>query len=829
MGNKKMDNISTVKVNAYEIAKAPDIDFGYKSILDHFSILVDRLFNYHSPEITDKLFFNSDGIGKDRKDFVIGGGLVAAGDAMLRPLPMVAFSNAGGVFITNGLDVDNRPHQIPLGEDFTVEGYRIESIYIGNAEKDESIYGSTPGENAKRDPNWDTYESEWRAAYQVGKSGIDTPFREFKKRQMQAVRFYVNPGVVELEKKNAIAAATPTNNDVFTRRVKIAEVLVHCVLDSGNVPHIQPIQPDDVRFVTAVQYWEDNEEQDPQQIDSKWTQYVSKVQPNIHSGMTHKQQQAEQERADAETANRYAFRAEHYNYRWTADLTRTYRLGSVSEISERLYKIHKTDGTLKEAVVWRKHINLNAMDKEALTGADIAIDHSTRDPIDLPYNRKIKADERINRGLLQLAENLRGDWIPISGESISIYIPYITNLSGSDSIRTGFERIAQVITRNRERIDTEEQVRANADATEAQIRAAHEANTQPHGATSSAAAERLAWRDSAGRMEVQDPVSDLQVVNIHYLNSTFKMEVVMKVLMSKLITTQSEFDQWIAQRGNEAYTYVYLKGSFTASNPIRLGEIGTKEVTAVGYTSISLVVWGQSVDFESGIYGANGASVTGVNLTVKGKCIENNMIIGFKLCDCYNCTANVTGYKGKIGVPDYGPVSDSDNNKGSDHPGGNGENGTVAVGFHSCYLHRCSAIVVGGDGGRGGQGANASAWVPIDYSSSSGGDGGAGGAAYSGYACSLSNEGVVQQNVYGGKGGRFGMCGHPKYGAWDGYAGSIGKNGKGGDVYAYKAFPYNVMPGGSHEGYAVFYGEPGKKGYHERSTPEGETGSAYYL
>lgn len=829
MGNKKMDNISTVKVNAYEIAKAPDIDFGYKSILDHFSILVDRLFNYHSPEITNKLFFNSDGIGKDRKDFVIGGGLVAAGDAMLRPLPMVAFSNAGGVFITNGLDVDNRPHQIPLGEDFTVEGYRIESIYIGNAEKDESIYGSTPGENAKRDPNWDTYESEWRAAYQVGKSGIDTPFREFKKRQMQAVRFYVNPGVVELEKKNAIAAATPTNNDVFSRRVKIAEVLVHCTVDSGNMPHIQPIQPDDVRFVTAVQYWEDNEEQDPQQIDSKWTQYVSKVQPNIHSGMTHKQQQAEQERADAETANRYAFRAEHYNYRWTADLTRTYRLGSVSEISERLYKIHKTDGTLKEAVVWRKHINLNAMDKEALTGADIAIDHSTRDPIDLPYNRKIKADERINRGLLQLAKNLRGDWIPVSGESISIYMPYVPNINGGDSIQTGFERISQVITKNRERIDAEERARAQADEAERLERIRHQADTQPHGATSSATAGRLAWRDSAGRMEVQDPVSDLQVVNIHYLNSTFKMEVVMKVLMSKLITTQSEFDQWIAQRGNEAYTYVYLKGSFTASNPIRLGEIGTKEVTAVGYTSISLVVWGQSVDFESGIYGANGASVTGVNLTVKGKCIETNMIIGFKLCDCYNCTANVTGYKGNIGVPDYGPVSDSDNNKGSGHPGGNGENGTVAVGFHSCYLHRCSAIVVGGDGGRGGQGANASAWVPIDYSSSSGGDGGAGGAAYSGYACSLSNEGFVQQNVSGGQGGRFGMCGTPKYGGWDGYAGSLGKNGKGGDVYAYKAFPYNVMSGGSPGGYTVWYGKPGKKGYHERSTLGGEIGSVYYL
>lgn len=900
MGNKKMDNISTVKVNAYEIAKAPDIDFGYKSILDHFSILVDRLFNYHTPEITDKLFFDSELIGKDRKDFVIGGGLVAAGDAMLRPLPMVAFSNIGGIFITNGLNVDNRPFQIPIGEDFTVEGYRIESIYIGNADTNESIYGTGSGEKAKTDPNWDAYESEWRAAYQVGRGGIDTPFREFKKRQMQAVRFYVYPGVVELEKKNAIAAATPTGNDVFTRRVKIAEVLVHCVLDSGNVPHIQPIKPDDIRFVTAVQYWEDNEQKEPEQEDSAWTQYVSKAQPNIHSGMTYEQKKAEEERAAAETANRYAFRAEHYNYRWTADRTRTYRLGSVSEISERLYKIHKTDGTLKEEVVRRKHIFLRAEHEESLTGADIAIDHSARPPIELPYNRKIKEDISIKKGLLQLAENLRGDWIPVAGKDekpvtlpynrtipaeksvkeglqalsaslrgglipidndnmpsvtlpygktlppsltvkqglqalsdnlrsdripvagTDIYMPYVADIKSSESIHTGLERISQVMSKNRERIDNEEKVRANADAN-------HAALTQPHGATSSAAAERLAWRDSAGRMEVQDPVSDLQVVNIHYLNSTFKMDVVMKVLMSKLITTQSEFDKWIDQKHNEAYTYVYLKGSFTANHSINLGDIGTKEVTSVGSTSISLVTWGQSVDFESGIYGANGASVTGVTLTVKGKCIETNRIIGFQLCNCYNCTANVTGFDGKPGAPDYGPDSDSDNNKGSDHPGGNGNNGTMAVGFHSCYLHRCSAIVVGGDGGRGGQGANASAWVPVDYSSSSGGDGGAGGAAYSGYACSLSNEGFVQQNVSGGQGGRFGMCGTPKYGGWDGYAGSLGKNGKGGDVYAYKAFPHNVMPGGSHGGYKVWYGEPGKKGYHERSTLGGEIGSVYYL
>lgn len=785
MGNKKMDNISTVKVNAYEIAKAPDIDFGYKSILDHFSILVDRLFNYHSPEITNKLFFNSDGIGKDRKDFVIGGGLVAAGDAMLRPLPMVAFSNAGGVFITNGLDVDNRPHQIPLGEDFTVEGYRIESIYIGNAEKDESIYGSTPGENAKRDPNWDTYESEWRAAYQVGKSGIDTPFREFKKRQMQAVRFYVNPGVVELEKKNAIAAATPTNNDVFSRRVKIAEVLVHCVLDSGNVPHIQPIQPDDVRFVTAVQYWEDNEEQDPQQIDSKWTQYVSKVQPNIHSGMTHKQQQAEQERADAETANRYAFRAEHYNYRWTADLTRTYRLGSVSEISERLYKIHKTDGTLKEAVVWRKHINLNAMDKEALTGADIAIDHSTRDPIDLPYNRKIKADERINRGLLQLAKNLRGDWIPVSGESISIYMPYVPNINGGDSIQTGFERISQVITKNRERIDAEERARAQADAEERKERMQadeaerlerirHQADTQPHGATSSATAGRLAWRDGAGRMEVQDPVSDLQVVNIHYLNSTFKMEVVMKVLMSKLITTQSEFYTWIGQSHNEAYTYVYLKGYFSADKTIKLQAIGTKEVVGVGYATISVKISSSSSSAEAGIDGNNEASVTGVTLNASGRCSESNRVIGFERCNCYNCTANVTGDDGK----DAGRYDIDGTDTFID-----AIQGTDVIGFYGCYGNNVSIIAIGGKGGNGKSGNDGVYWTEFGEN----GDNGARG----GYARASTGGVTISSAILtGGNGGNGGNGGHS--GAYyytgcvagnHGGGGNGGNGGNGGDVY----------------------------------------------
>lgn len=890
MGNKKMENISTVKVNAYEIAKAPDIDFGYKSILDHFSIFIDRMFNYHTPEITDKLFFDSAMIGKDRKDFIIGGGLVVAGDAMLRPLPIVAFSNIGGLFITNGLDVDNRPYQIPLGDDFTVEGYRIESIYIGNAEKDESIYGGGGTDEKKKDPSWDEYESEWRAAYQVGKSGIDTPFREFKKRQMQAVRFYVYPGVIELEKDKAIAAATPTDNDVFNKRVKIAEVLVHCTVDSGNMPHIQPIQPDDVRFVTATQYWEDNEQQSAEDADSQWLMFATQSTPNIVAGMTREQRKAEEERVRRLNAGRRAFRAEHYNYRWTADITRTYRLGSVSEISERLYKIHKTDGTLKEAVVWRKHIFLEASNQEALTGADISIDHSTRAPIDLPYNRKIKAGEQINRGLLQLAENLRADWIPVAGkdekpvtlpygrkieteqsvkqglqklsdnlrashipvEGADIYMPYDIYIKSSESIYTGLERITDVMTKNHDRIAQEEFARAKADAAEAQARRMHEQNTNPHGATSSAIANRLAWRDSNGSMEVKDPISPLGVVNIRYLNSTFKTDVVMKVLQSKYITTQDDFDTWTNQKErNGAYTYVYLKGHFTVHTIVEtekttkvfdngvtkeirqkqiekrpyglimLSGIGTKEVIGIDGATINVKISDSgniflNEIFNAGIDGDGDASVTGVTLNVTGRYTYPNRIIGFRHCHCYNCTVNVRGDDGKDGKYDADGVS---------HDGVKGENGTSAIGFYECYVDKCSATVIGGDGGNGEKGTNG---VVGHYDSWSGGNGGAGGDAYSGYQCTLSNEGFINQDINGGDGGKCGKCGRPKY-SWGihGVAGQHGKHGKGGDVYVYLRFYYKYKAGTSWLGFTDWFDKG--EDYHERSTPDGILGSVKWL
>ncbi|MGI5066990.1 hypothetical protein [Treponema putidum] len=779
MGNKKMQNISTVKVNPYEIAKAPDMDFGFKNILANASILADRFFGYHSP-----LPFTHSTLGdilqdRDRKDFIIGGGLIPDGNQMLRPLPIVAFSNYGGLFISNGLDVENRPYQIPLGVDFENEGWRIESIYIGNAFDDEKIQGEQPSQ--KKDPNWDEYASEWRASYKIGNTSEDTVFAEFKKRQMQAVRFYVYPGAIEDDKKYARAADT-SSLEVFKTRVKIAEVLVHCVLDSGNFPRIQPITKDDIRFVTAVQYWEGKVGNtiDPSDIDNysssnptavgednKWVQKAPTVEPNYQPGATVEEMEKARLEAEQKNLNNRAYRAEHYNYRWTNEHTRTYRIGSIAEVSERLYKIHQSDGTLKEGVVWHKHINLTSEDRNGLKGSLIPVD-SPEQNIALPLGGKIVSYESIKQGLLAVA----------------------TAMFKQDEKADGInKKIDNVDNRLNSKIDN------------------HIQQVDAHGATSSPKANRIAIRDGAGRFEVENPVTDKQVVNISYLNDTFKLDIVMKVLMSKYITTQEEFDRWINQKQNKAYTYVYLNGDFTASKTINLSVIGTKEVIGRGDANINIIIDDMQTQ-ASTICGIKSfkvpfsplilnSSLKNINVNVSARRNDKGTVTAVYNCTCYNCEINI---KGQDNVPN------SDNGYTRNY-------GVSVVGLAHCNGKNIKVTAIGGRGRDGRDGSD-------DWNGKDGESGLRGGHAWSILGGGFTN--INYERVVGGDGGSGGDGGDAKT-PW-GTGGDGGDGGNGGDAHGITGSGSGGKGGSKGSG-----GDGGKYNANGSNGDPGKDGTYYYI
>ncbi|WP_024468676.1 hypothetical protein [Treponema pedis] len=80
MSTKNMKNITVVKVNPYEIAKASDMEFGFKSILENLSIFTNRFFNFHKPVPVDEFnpgtSVNATIRERNIKDFIIGGGLL---------------------------------------------------------------------------------------------------------------------------------------------------------------------------------------------------------------------------------------------------------------------------------------------------------------------------------------------------------------------------------------------------------------------------------------------------------------------------------------------------------------------------------------------------------------------------------------------------------------------------------------------------------------------------------------------------------------------------------------------------------------------------------
>ena len=527
------------------------------------------------------------------------------------------------------------------------------------------------------------------------------------------------------------------------------------VLDSGNFPRIQPITKDDIRFVTAVQYWEGKVGNtiDPNDIDNysgsnptavgednKWVQKAPTVEPNYQPGATVEEREKARLEAEQQTLNNRAYRAEHYNYRWTNEQTRTYRIGSIAEVSERLYKIHQSDGTLKEGVVWHKHINLTSEDRNGLKGSLIPVD-SPEQNIALPLGGKIVSYESIKQGLLAVA----------------------TAMFKQDEKADGIDS----------KIDN------------------HIQQTNVHGATSSPEANRIAIRDKDGRFEVEDPVTDKQVVNINYLNNTFRIDVLLKLLMTKYITNQQEFNNWLYQTGNKAYTHVILEGSFSYGGTIKLKTIGTKEVISRGAVNITVYISSNDSGVEAGIDGDGEASVSGVNLTVKGRCTQSNRVIGFEQCNCTRCKAVVVGADGENSPHNNLNTSGYFESVFHDTPTDlNGGNGASAVGFWQCRVDNCEADIQGGHGGYGSKFRYDddswtyyySTWYGVD-----GGRGGDGGNATSFYECTfISNP--RYERVVGGDGGdggnggnmweRFkGKCGSSSYKYRDGNAGNGGNGG----------------------------------------------------
>lgn len=716
---KKMNNITTVKVNPFEIAKATDMDFGFKNVLANFSILADWFYGFHLGEIDEKLFKTPLNVGASNQDFIIGGGFVSAGDTTLRVLPVLACSKEGGLFITNGLDVDNRPIEISFGSGFASEGFRIESVFIGNAET-----GTWDGSTAikdKKDPNWDDYQSEWRASYRLLQGSEETVFSEFKKRQMQAVRFYIYPGIIRKTGEEA-KAADVSKVDAFRERVKIAEVLVHCKLDAGNVPRIQPIKQEDVRFVTARTYF-----------DGTFAEAVKKDDRWLGRGKT-----------EAEKTER----AEHYNRLWTSEHLRTYRLGSVSEISERIDKIHKKDGTLKEEVVWNRHINLNPSDENSL----------------------------------------RGDLIPIgqpdSGSGkLDIPLRYDKKIKSAESIKQGMNNTADVLN---EHIDRTQDV---------------------HGATIEPVANRIVIRDTKGQAKVNAPAENDSegVVNVGFLNrhfDKFQLDIILIVLKSKLITTQTQYNNWINAGKDDAYTYVYIKGQFVGG--IDGTKISTKKITCIGNTEITGSIKGANyfdiysdyelkitlgyisgVDLKNvkqvyvysnqmwGIIGCGTVKNANVKVDCDGKAIgiaectvqetkvevSGRDAIGFEYCITRDCTAFVSGVDGV-----------------------DGSSGGNAIGFDHCTVTRGMAYCYGGKGGKGRSGRdadNGGLFIGIRHATN-GGNGGNGGNAYSFMNCNINSK-PVYEYAEGGNGGKGG------YGGESGYivsrAGNGGNGGNGGNAY----------------------------------------------
>ena len=209
-------SITTIKINPYEIAKAEDLDIGFRSILHNFSLLLN-------------VFTQAD------NDFIIGGDIsVVPNQLKIKVSPYIAFCKKTSTLYCNSnetivnLDVSNSIYD------------RIDVICVGG-------------------DGWTEFQTETRAKWNTlqNRDEVSPPitaeemlFGTFKKRQKQNIEVFVVKGV---------------DNDEMAKKVqdtviKIAEIKV--------IASRTMLGTEDVHSITAVTDGEKN---------ISWTQELNRT------------------------------------------------------------------------------------------------------------------------------------------------------------------------------------------------------------------------------------------------------------------------------------------------------------------------------------------------------------------------------------------------------------------------------------------------------------------------------------------------------------------------------------------------------------------------
>ena len=307
-----LKNIETLKINAFEIAKANDVDQAFRDILDHLGVFTSHVISGHRPRIEymkERHYLTGNeslptAFERVPQDFVIGGGLEAvdtSNNFCLRLLPIIAYNKDCGLLISNGKDEAGKDISIDLnsigeikqeeeyefdeitreqvlvkeatcmtGRDYgfhflykihdggigQIEDkiFRIVSVYLGDKKEQRHL---TMESFKKKDTRWQLYDMEWRASITAdGNSG----YKEVAKKQMPIVKLYGLHGNFADNILDAKAPETPVDDPLWKRRIKIAEVLTSYSRDENGNIHLNEIHKEDVHFVSASQYWENVKE-----------------------------------------------------------------------------------------------------------------------------------------------------------------------------------------------------------------------------------------------------------------------------------------------------------------------------------------------------------------------------------------------------------------------------------------------------------------------------------------------------------------------------------------------------------------------------------------
>ena len=904
-----LKNIETVKFNDYEIAKTDDVDGGITSFLNHLDVFTSYFISGHKPVIKDyadtttqvtplwRYYHRVVAFEKNLQDFVIGGGLEQASDengTCLRLLPIVAFSKESGLFISNGKDEEGKDIMVDLDYDgvsryATQKFYelyngmlppkedrifRMVSVYIGDGGVEEvnDEHGIR-----KKNHRWTSYDMQWRIS---ANSEDGTSMKNVPKKQTPIVKLYTYAGDCVDNILDAKAKETPPEDPVWRRRIKIAEVLTCFGMDAERSTYMEVIRKEDIHFVTATQYWEGIKESTDEDYHERLNENLKKCkETDWKHGIPKCPYEAkdlrfrfvtadvEKRKKEVETIEKNkkdwdafeekkAFNAEHYNYRWTADHTRTYSLLSTAEFNEMYRSIHRNNGKLKYGVVDRDNIFL----EEDTTDFGKILEHQLRGE-HIHIKRKSK-DGKEWTIRLQLDNNssensiTEFDYIDIGFEKVGKALRRVDNITKindgnihklKDAIENEAEERNEADKKIYNKILEEKEERNEADKRiENKLNEHVNKKEGVHGATSEAEKNHIALRDNYGCFKVTvpkyidyitelpgNPTMQLEtpleyVINIEYLNSrllAFKKELALEMLTTKLVSCQREFDDWANYTGaGRSYKVVYLQGTFTWDGDcINLDRIGTETVIGIVDRRNKYPVIRIRKDKRHdgvGILGTEKwpsnsfASISNVTLYVDG--YSKDKLVGFRNCVCTACNVVVTGEDGYKYKESFDIKTDEYHYNGID-----------VTGFSDCHCTDCKATVKGGDGysglrktdkmlarggnavafhdsmltdcegkaegGKGGDGSDGGKSLGgIVYDGERGGDGGHGGDAQVFSSCTL--KGNNKEKAIGGNGGNAGNGGDGM--GYNRKSGDGGYGGDGGSVYVYKQENGTVGKGG---------------------------------